>query len=346
LVIRPDHLGDLLCATPALACLRQQRPDAHITAMVGPWGEPALAANPDIDALLTCPFPGFTRQPKSSAWAPYRVLAEYARQLRPLRFDAAIILRGDHWWGALLAAWADIPTRLGYDIAETRPFLTDVQAYVPGRHEVIQNLCLIDPDLAATTPDQWPSRFPLAVEDERWAVQLAASIGDPTAPLVAIHPGAGAPVKTWCTAAWAHVADALVEGRNARIVITGGASEHDLAESVAREMRHPASILAGQTSLGQLGALLGRCALVIGPDCGPLHLAVAVGAPTIHLFGPADARLFGPWGDPQQHRVLTSDWACIPCNRLDYPAAVLSEHGCVRDIDEESVWDAALEFLL
>ncbi len=345
LVIRPDHLGDLLFSTPALARLRQQRPKASITAMVGPWGQPVLAHNPDVDELLICPFPGFTRQPKRSAWEPYRILADYAVRLRRHSFDEAIILRFDHWWGALLAAWAGIPIRLGYGVPETRPFLTQARVYGSGRHEVVQNLMLIDPELAMATPQMWPLRFAPAAEDERWSDEFVCSLGALPSPLVAIHPGSGAPVKAWRSSAWARVADALAVRHGARIVITGGPGERRLAEAVAGAMYHSAIVIAGQTTLGQLGALLRRCALALGPDSGPLHLAVAMGTPTIHLFGPVDARLFGPWGDPQRHRVLTSDWACIPCNRLDYPEAALPEHGCVHDIAEEAVLEAAFDLL-
>ncbi len=63
LYIKPDHLGDLLLATPVLAALRQRFPEAQITAIVGPWAAMVLRHNPDVDVLLTCPFPGFERRP-------------------------------------------------------------------------------------------------------------------------------------------------------------------------------------------------------------------------------------------------------------------------------------------
>ena len=61
---------------------------------------------------------------------------------------------------------------------------------------------------------------------------------------------------------------------------------------------------AGATTLGQLAALYERCALVLGSDSGPLHLAVAVGAPSVHLYGPVPPAKFGPWGDPTRQVVL------------------------------------------
>ena len=86
---------------------------------------------------------------------------------------------------------------------------------------------------------------------------------------------------------------------------------------------------------------MARCRLVLGVDSGPLHLAVAMGAPTVHLFGPVDSRAFGPWGNPAHHIVITSDMGCIPCNRLDYPAIELHQHPCVRKITAEQVLEAA-----
>ncbi|MCB9129382.1 MAG: hypothetical protein H6647_00450 [Anaerolineales bacterium] len=143
LLIRPDHLGDLLFATPALRLVRERFPDAHIAALVGPWGVPVLSDNPDIDELLTCAFPGFTRRRKGNPIAPYMLLRSEARRLAGGRFDLACILRFDHWWGAWLAAEAGIPWRIGYDMPSTRPFLTSATPYISGRHEVVQNLGLV-----------------------------------------------------------------------------------------------------------------------------------------------------------------------------------------------------------
>jgi heptosyltransferase-2/heptosyltransferase-3 len=110
-----------------------------------------------------------------------------------------------------------------------------------------------------------------------------------------------------------------------------------LAWAIAARTRTDPLVASGDTSLGQLAALYSRCRLVIGPDCGPLHLAVAVGTPSLHLYGPVDQRAFGPWGDEFWHRVVTSNWTCIPCNHLDIAAEELIAHRCVRDIAPDRV---------
>ena len=92
--------------------------------------------------MFVCDFPWFNRRPKGRAWEPCVTLWREAARLRVLGFDAAVILRFDFWWGAALAALAGIPRRVGYDVAECLPFLTEPVPYPPGRHEVVQNLKL------------------------------------------------------------------------------------------------------------------------------------------------------------------------------------------------------------
>ena len=124
LVVRPDHLGDVLWVTPALKLLRQSLPDTEISVMVGPWGAAPLENNGDFDRLIRCEFPGFSRQPKKAWFDPYLYVLQQSRLLRSYGYDAAINLRYDFWWGALLLYLTDLPLRFGYDWPEARQFLT------------------------------------------------------------------------------------------------------------------------------------------------------------------------------------------------------------------------------
>lgn len=343
LVIRPDHLGDVLFTTPALRALRRSRPQAHITALVGPWAARVLQGNPNVDEVLTCPFPGFTRQPKGNVFAPYRSLNDYAKKLRRLRFDAALILRPDHWWGALLAYRAAIPLRLGTAYPETAPFLTLALPPTPDRHEVAHNLDLVAPLAGGSYPKHdLGLAFYLNDTDRAYAQRL---LGHASGYWIAIHPGAGAPVKRWRPEAWAQVGDALARETGAQIVLTGSSSEIALCQAIAASMHTSPVVLAGQTSLGELAAVYAHCRLVLGPDSGPLHLAVALGVPTIHLYGPADPVRFGPWGDPARHRVVTLGLGCSPCHHLDWLETELAEHPCVWAIPVERVLEEARDVL-
>ncbi len=330
LLIRPDHLGDVLWLTPALHALRQQFPEATITAAIGPWSRPILDRNADYDELLTIDFPGFTRQPKGNPLAPYRLLQVVARKLRARQFDAALILRDDHWWGTLLAATAGIPRRFGFAHPDVAPFLTDALPLPANEHAALGNLRLVDALLRATgrpglrdldsaaraIPLAHPLVFTPGDEAEGHAARLLDRL-DGAGPLVAIHASAGVPVKLWDEGRLAVVADRLVAERGARIVLTGSRGDERLTGTVAAALTggEPRD-LVGQTNIPQLVALYRRCALVIGPDSGALHLAVAAGVPTLHLYGPADPVRFGPWGDPARQRVVRAGMRCDRCGDL------------------------------
>ena len=117
-------------------------------------------------------------------------------------------------------------------------------------------------------------------------------------------------------------------------------------------MQRPALLLAGKTTLGQLGALCKRATLVLGVDSGPLHLAAALGTPTLRLYGSTDEAIFGPLdhlGDsgalapPPNHDVLTSPLACRPCgNLLAPPCGARFEPACLLGVATDRVVAAAL----
>jgi ADP-heptose:LPS heptosyltransferase len=399
LYIKPDHLGDLLLATPVLAALRRRFPEAQITAIVGPWAAMVLRHNPDVDVLLTCPFPGFERRPAaddrrpttddrrpttnkrtplqalrsvvSGRWSvvvPYLILLRYAVLLRAGHHDLAIIGRDDHWWGAALALLAGVPWRVGFAIQECRPFLSDALPWNPRDHVTAQGLALVEAttdhrppttdhrrlydirgsrieDRRTTDHGLYATRFDPTQEDmawvDSWLVSLGIAVGER---LVVLHPGTGGPAKLWLPERWAAVADTLAGGA-ARLLITGGPGEEPLVEAVAAQMRTRPLTLAGQTSVGQLAALLRRAALVLGVDSGPLHLAAAQGVPTLHLYGPGDDRRFGPWGDPARHVVVRAELWCSPCGVFDACPRGLVQPECMEAIGVARVIERAQRLL-
>ncbi len=366
LLIRPDHLGDLLFLTPALRYLRSLSPKAHLTLLLGPWGEAVMRGNPHLDEILTCRFPGFTRQPKPSLWQPYQYLQEQAALLRPHNFDQAIIFRFDHWWGAWLAAAAAIPHRIGYAIPEVTPFLTHSLPYLDNRHEVEQNWQLARFALSGeTTEDEGrrtkdeigPLEFFISPQEDAWAEKWLSGLPPsafrlspsashlPPSAFVILHPGAGAAVKLWRERAWAELAQRLSDEHNCRIILSGGPAERGLCRRIAEQVSPKPLIAAGETSLGKLAALMSHASLVIGPDTGPLKLAAAVGTPTLQLYGPVDPLKFGPWGTSQRHRLVTANLPCQPCNAIAYSPQEAEAHFCVRGLSVQSVLTQAIELL-
>lgn len=323
LILRPDHLGDLLFVTPALRRLRAALPEARITLAVGPWARPVLAGNPDIDELITIPYPGFTRQASGHPFAPYQLLGHWAAVIRDRAPSAVVILRNDHWWGALLAQRAGVPLRIGSDDPAVRRYLTHPIA-TPATHWVARNATLLDAtanllggklDPTPVTPATAPLRPPTAPEAADTAEQLLRAHGV-TGPFFVVVPGSGARVKHWPAPRWAQAATALARETGLHVVLTGSADEIPLVEEIRAGIDAPALSLAGQTDLPTLAAVFARARLVTGVDSGPLHLAVAAGTPTVHLYGPSSIDDFGPWGDPARHQAISAGLRCPRCGDL------------------------------
>ncbi|MBV8822508.1 MAG: glycosyltransferase family 9 protein [Chloroflexi bacterium] len=357
LLIRPDHLGDLVLTTPVLQALRDHAPSAHISMMVGPWSSAVVARHPAIDQIIPCPFPGFQRAAQK-ALAPYILLLRTAQDIRRGRYDLAINLRPDFWWGAAMLYLAHVPRRIGYALAPTAPFLTHALPFQTAEHATVSALRLTSAGLRTLglssitephTPERYPLYFRPTREEETWVAERLQAEGVKSEDsIIVIHPGSGAPVKLWRHEAWAKCADVLStdfpRAVPIRIILTGSEHERSLLEEIARGMK-TAALLFTDTTVGQLAALLKRAYLVLGVDNGPLHLAVAQGTATIHIFGPTDARIFGPWGPAERHLVIASTRRCptcptIPCGRLDFSPQELAQHTCVGAVQEQQVLEA------
>ena len=362
LLVRPDHLGDLILTTPVLQALREHAPDAELTMMVGPWSREIVARHPALDRVLTCPFPGFQRATQGTL-APYTLLFHTARQLRREQYDLAINLRPDFWWGAALLYLAGIPRRVGYALQPGQPFLSEALPFPAAEHAAVSNLLLASAGLVTLdyeplaepfTPERYPACFTPTDEEQSWASERLRLEGvEDDAPLIVIPPGSGGAVKLWRSEAWANCANTLratlTSPRQARILLTGSPGERALVEEIAQDIPDGATLIT-DASIGQLAALLARASCVLTVDNGPGHIAAAQDTLSVHLFGPTDPRIFGPWGSSTRHTILASTQRCpgcpaIPCGRLDWSQDELDAHPCVRVISEQQVLAAAEKLL-
>lgn len=340
LLLRPDHLGDALLTMPAVEALRRQRPQAELHALASPLAARVLERLPSLNRVEALNFPGFSRRRRRGGPGPWRMALQTARQLRRHRFNAVLILRPDHWWGAMVAWMAGIPQRIGFATPETAPFLTHALP-LQREHALKRNLRLVAHLTGARPDESVEYRFPLAAADREAArsVLRQAGVADGMN-YVFIHPGTGARLKHWEPERWARIADHLAETQGRGVVFSGSASENELVRSILQHARGPAVNLVGKTDIGQLAACYERASLVLGPDSGPLHLAAAVGTATVSLYGPADPVEFGPWGAEERHITLASPIACRPCRVLDWDGDDAAWHPCLRDISVEQVLDA------
>lgn len=339
LIIRPDHLGDVLLSTPAIRAIKAKHPDISIHVLCGEWSAGVLANYPEIDVVLTLPFPGFQRKVPANTPNPYMQALKSSMMLRKIGYQSAVIMRPDHWWGAMLTYFAGIKERIGYDVGNVAPFLTKVIPY-EHKHAVEQNLRLAETwtgelksaDINYSYPVSEKDRFYINSYLADWQISVHKTI-------ICIHPGAGSQIKLWEVEKWAKVADILSTQNAATVVFTGSPSEAPYINMIMQHMTETSYNIAGSTNIGQLAALYQRALVVLGPDSGPMHLAAAVDTPTVTLFGPADPIEFAPWGQRRKHALLASRIDCRPCRILDWHDDRIEYHPCVRDITVGQVLD-------
>jgi heptosyltransferase-2 len=156
--------------------------------------------------------------------------------------------------------------------------------------------------------------------------------------LLAIHPGASCPSKVWPNERFSRVADSLIEKSGFKVVIVAGQKDAALAQSVVKNMRHPAVNLAGETSVAHLAGVLKRCRLLISNDSGPVHVACAVGTPVISVFGRSQAGLspkrWGPSG--ARDKIMHKDVGCVECLAHN----CVKEFACIKAVTTEDVLHA------
>ncbi|MCL6521499.1 MAG: glycosyltransferase family 9 protein [Firmicutes bacterium] len=289
-------LGDTLFATPALRALRRRFPRAEVTALAWASNAELLRGHPAVDRLWVAESP--------------LDLAHWLVTCQEARFDLAVGLSNAGSW---LAAFSGARWRTGFG-AQSLGLFYNLPA--PDRRDVhavdyalaVARATGAEPEEEAT-PDVHPSPA-----DRRWARRFERRFRRPGRPLVALHPGGRFfPQKRWPAASFARLARELEERRGARLVVVGGADDAAAGEEIVAALarREDGCNLAGRLGLLRTAALLARVDLFVGNDSSPLHLAAAVGTPTLALFGPTDPRNFAPRGE--RHRLLRAGLECSPC---------------------------------
>jgi heptosyltransferase I len=298
-VLRLSALGDVIHTIPAVAALRQARPDARIGWLV----EAAYADLVRIVAPVDEVFPFRTKAWRRSWWKR-ETAGEAARALGALRRFArggvAIDFQGLAK-SALAGRLSGARSRIGFDRAAVREkttlFLNNRRVAVDtSRHVIEWNLELARSAGARAAAPPWVDFTPFVFDEGGRLAPYAA-----THPLILI-PGAGHPSKRWSPGRFAELADRAAEELGLRSLVVWGPGEERLAEAVTG--RSSAADPAPPTDLRGLAWLLRSARGVVAGDTGPLHLAAALRTPVVALFGPTDPLRNGPWG--QGRNVVSS----------------------------------------
>lgn len=334
-VFRALQLGDMLCAVPALRALRQAHPQARITLLGLPWARAFAARFAHlVDDFIAVPgYPGLPEQP----WDPLAVTG-FLKEAQARRFDLFLQLHGSGRVTNGLAQLVGARRSAGYHLPGDP--CADAPADFLWRdeeHEVARWVRLLG--LLGMPPRGMELEFPLHQADLAGFRRLGREQGLASGTYVCLHPGSQLPSRRWLPAAFAQVGDVLAQA-GYRVVITGTGPEMELARTVAGSMRAEPLVLAGRTSLGVLGALIGQAAGLVCNDTGVSHIAAATGTPSVVVSCGSDPRRWAPL-DTNLHRVMAAEVACRPCMHRECPIG----HPCARGIEASQVAAAMLDVL-
>ena len=325
LVVKLDHLGDVILATPVFSNLRQAYPDAERHALTGTWSRVVLERHPDVKTVFDYNSPAFCRTGQSTS---LKQAFQLYRELRRQKYDLVVELRGD-WRTTGFSLLRLTPYRLSRAALQIENRLG--LARFSGTHETTRNLDLLR-HADIPTPCQ-NATFSVTTADEKWGSDFLESHKiDKQSPLVAIHPGSPIPLKRWCPERYAELADWLIARKGTQILFVGVKDEVPIVTEIQRRMQGASINIAGETTLTQLASILHTCNMFIGNDSGPMHLAAAVGTPTIGLYGPGDPTRFAPIGVTCQ--TIRRKLDCPPCSGT---TCRFGKKGCMSEIQVTDV---------
>ncbi len=337
LVRATNWVGDAVMSIPALEAIRGRWLRAEIAVLARPWVAEVYRGQGYLDRLLVFDHAGRHR----GVWGRRRLAAELRRE----RFDVAVLLQ-NAFEAAWIAARARIPVRIGYN-RDGRGFLLTRAVDVPRPGELPAHETYYYLELLRRAG--WIERLPtvehivLRVElsqRERSEEILCRAGARSGAFRVALAPGAAyGSAKCWSADRYAALADRLIADFGADVILFGTAAERVVAGKISAAMRHRALMLVGETSIGDLPALLAACHLFIGNDSGAMHVAAAVGLPVVGIFGPSDAAGTAPV--TPRFRLVHQPVSCSPCFLRQCPV----DHRCMTRIAVDAVYEAARPWL-
>lgn len=331
-----DGIGDFVMMLPLLDAVRRRYPAAAISVVASERSRPLLDASWETVRVRT---PSWLRERPGPRGGPLRRLVPQAflaalapglLRLELGRYDRTLNLF--YWWerGMKFAAhWTpQVPLHRG--AVHSVDHLADRLGAALGQTiPAAQRTPVVRPRPAAA----------------RWAAGWWKEVALDGRPVVALAPATNMAVKRWPIAHWAGLADTLFEmGCQPLLMLPPG---RDPAERIPALARHP--IVESRAPLDRVAALLARCALVVGVDTGLLHIAAAVGARYVGLFGPTNPHVTGPY-DRSIGTALVAPFVkqptCAGCWRqfkyIDDRCETLTTGSCMHALPLETVVDACI----
>ena len=318
-IVMMSAVGDAVHVLPVITALKRYNASSHITWVLQPGPATLVRGHPAVDDIVL-----FDRSKGLRAFADVR------RELSTRQFDVVINLQV-YFKAGIVTSFTRAAIKLGFDRARARDMnwlFTNrkIPAHAEGQHvqdQYFEFLTALGVPHAPVTWNlgPWPS-------ERAWQREFFASVPKPVASIVV---ATSKPQKDWLPERWAEVVDQLTEQYDLQPVLVGGRSPRELhAESVimARARHRPMSALG--SGLRNLVGILDGSALVLAPDTGPLHMAVALERPVVSLIGSTNPKRTGPYrryhdlivdayGDPGEDYPLSMETRLDRMPRITVP---------------------------
>jgi heptosyltransferase-2 len=328
-----NWIGDVVMTLPAVAAIRKTWPGARISVLAKPWVSEIYRLSPDVDEIIDFEEPG--------RHAGVMGRLRLAGELRKDPFDCAILLQ-NAIEAAILARLAGIPLRAGYNSDGRGPLLTHSVL----RTKTVRQIHQIDYYLEMVkalgcTPTERSVQLHPGNDDDGVAKKLFNEQGiELGRPLIGLAPGAAyGPAKMWFPERFAAVVDRLIDDTGAQAILFGSGGDKESTAAVARNARHCLIDIAGKTNLKEAIVLISRCALFLSNDSGLMHVAGALGIPTVAIFGSTNPVTTSPLGE--KSIVVHREVPCSPCLKPVCP----TDFRCMNLIGAEEVYGAARRLL-
>ena len=289
----------MVLLTPALRALKRAYPESNLTLLLRPLVADLMETHPYVDTCIV----------DTKNRGRYRSLRELTHQIRRAAFDVAVVLHPTSFRNALLPFLARVPMRVGTNVNGRGMLLTASRKDDTSVHEVhryLRVLQLLAIDTSLDSLEFWHTDIERRIIQDLLVVKGVSS----TDRLIALNLGTTWRTKQWDIANFVEVIEQIAHlAPDVRIVLTGSSNELALVEALPTSL--PIINLVGKTSILQLGALLERCEVCLTCDSGPMHIAAAVGTPTVALFGPTSPARHKPYG--VGHTIIEKPVECRPC---------------------------------
>ncbi len=329
LIRSASRIGDAALTTPAVRAIRKNFPNAQISLLAKPWVSPIFENSPHVDEIIL-----FDGKGRHKGLGRMRL----SKELKPHGFDAAVLLESAVD-AAVITLLAGIPVRIGYKKEARTLLLTHPVPFDPetSRMHKIHHYQRILTG-AGLRLDGDELDLYVGEKDRRKAEStLRAHRVTPADRVIGVNPGATfGNAKCWFPERFAQLSKKLQEKYNATIIVFGAPGEEALGKEIARVVGKDCINLCGNTTLGEVFALIERCDAFFSNDSGLMNIAAALAVPQIAIFGSTNHVTTSPLS-PTGY-VLRVPMSCSPCFKTDCPK---EHHNCMKAISVDMVLDMA-----